>query len=151
AAASAERADAAIAPPPTAAPEATAPELMAEERRSANAGAVIERGVFDGLVQSIGPSGLATLLRKAEDDLATAGNQIEMAAETGDIVLMRGASHVVISVAGSVGGVRLQRQAEALNRLAHIEELGAAAVLADEISKELKGVLAFIKAERSAL
>ncbi|MEL7463700.1 MAG: response regulator [Pseudomonadota bacterium] len=147
--AAAERGGAEIAAPEASAPKATAPEIMAEERRATPGGAVIERGVFDGLAQSMGAAGLRTLLRKAEEDLETAGNQIEMAAETGDVVLMRGASHVVISVAGSVGGVRLQRQAEALNRLAHIEELAAAAVLAGEIRKELDGVLTFIRNERS--
>ena len=126
----------------------TAPEVMAGERRVDPAGAQIDRAIFDGLAQSVGAKGFAAVLRKAEDDLETAGRQIEMAAETGDIVLMRGASHVVISVAGSVGGVRLQRQAEALNRLAHIEEIGAAAVLTREINRELKGVLEFIRVER---
>ena len=74
-----------------------------------------------------------------------------MAAESRDVELMRGASHVVISVAGSVGAVRLQRQAEALNRLAHIEELSAAAVLARELEKELMGVVAFLRAETSGM
>ena len=96
--------------------------------------------------RTIGP-----VLKKAEDDLATARDQIEMAAESDDAVLLRGASHVVISVAGSVGAIRLQRQAEALNRLAHIEELGAALVLARELSKELNGVLKIIRVKREGI
>lgn len=131
------------------APAPKAQDVMAAERQGGGERAQIEEAIFDGLVQSMGAKGLPVVLKKAEDDIATAGRQIEMAAETGDMVLMRGASHVVISVAGSVGGIRLQRQAEALNRLAHIEERGAAAVLAKEVDKEIRGVLAFIKSKRT--
>lgn len=133
---------------PEAAAEDDANDVMARERMHDPSGAQIEMEIFDGLAASLGVKGLPGILKKADEDLATARDQIETAAETGDFELMRGASHVVVSVAGSVGGVRLQRQAEALNRLAHIEELGAAAVLTKELAKELEGVLAFIRAQR---
>lgn len=128
-------------------PKESAYEVLQKEAANDASGPKIERGIFDGLVSSIGAKGVPTVLRKATDDLETACGQIEMAAESSDVELMRGASHVVISVAGSVGAVRLQRQAEALNRLAHIEELSAAAVLARELKKELLGVVAFLRAE----
>lgn len=128
-------------------PRESAHDVVAKEARTGTDGPKIERAIFEGLAASIGERGIGMVLRKAKDDLTTAGGQIEMAAETGDIELLRGASHVVISVAGSIGAVRLQRQAEALNRLAHIEELSAAAVLSGEMTKEMKGVLAFLSAE----
>ncbi|MEM7522986.1 MAG: response regulator [Pseudomonadota bacterium] len=124
------------------------------ERRSDDApaagGPQIEKSIFDSLASSIGQEAMSELLIKVEDDLRTSHDQIETAAEADDAELMRGASHVLISVAGAVGGVRLQRQAEQLNRLAHSGGGAEMKTLADAALVELAGVLAFIVAQRTA-
>ena len=64
---------------------------------------------------------------------------------------MRDASHVLISVAGAIGATRLQKQAEALNRLAHIDQPSLAAALTRDVTAELDGVLAFVREERARM
>ena len=140
----------ALAAVPAEEPE-TAETVMERERRIDPAGAHIERMVYDGLADSIGPRKLPDVLRRAGDDLAHARDRVETAAESGDMVLMRDASHVLISVAGAIGATRLQKQAEALNRLAHIDQPSLAAALTRDVTAELDGVLAFVREERARM
>lgn len=113
-------------------------------------GAVIEMMIFESLATSIGEEAMAELLARIETDLKTAKTDIATAASCGDTDLMAEASHILISVAGAVGAVRLQRQSERLNRLAHDDEGDGATVLAEEALPELDGVIAFVAAERKA-
>lgn len=129
----------------------TAEIVMARERKVDGAGAHIERMVYDGLAESIGPRKLPDVLRRASEDLARARDRVETAAESGDMVLMRDASHVLISVAGAIGASRLQKQAEALNRLAHIDQADLAATLSRDLTTELNGVLDFVREERARM
>ena len=89
------------------------------------------------------------LLEKVEDDLVNSQRQIRLAAESDDFGLMRAASHILISVAGALGGVRLQNQSETLNRLATDEDAEQMRALAPEALRELAGLLEFIKGERA--
>lgn len=57
---------------------------------------------------------------------------------------MRSATHVLISVAGAVGGVRLQSQAERLNALAHAGDFANLSALTEETLSELDGVLEYV-------
>ncbi|MEO0362474.1 MAG: response regulator [Pseudomonadota bacterium] len=128
--------------------------LEAGKNRAGAAGAaedapLIERSIFDGLAASIGEDAMRDLIEKVENDLIASRDQIDSAAETGDMELMRSASHVLISVAGAVGGVRLQRQAERLNRLAHDGAADELRDLARTALSELDGVLGFVSAERT--
>ena len=50
----------------------------------------------------------------------------------------------MISVAGAVGGVRLQSQAERLNALAHAGDFANVSALTDEALSELDGVLEYV-------
>lgn len=109
---------------------------------------LIERSIYDGLAASIGAEAMQDLIEKVETDLITSREQIDAAAETGDLELMRSASHVLISVAGAVGGVRLQRQAEKLNSLSHDGAVDELRGLAHTALVELEGVLGFVSAER---
>lgn len=123
-----------------------------KERRAASDPAeeqpLIERSIFDSLATSIGEEAMTDLIEKVETDLKTSRDQIDAAADAGDMELMRSASHVLISVAGAVGGIRLQRQAEQLNRLAHDGAADELRSLAQSALVELEGVLGFISAER---
>lgn len=112
--------------------------------------AVIERMIYDGLVASIGAEAMGELLSRVETDLQTARADIAEAAAGADPDLMGSASHILISVAGTVGAVRLQRQAERLNRLADRGETDAAAALAEEALPELDLVINFVREERKA-
>lgn len=112
--------------------------------------ALIERTIYDSLAESIGPEVMGELLARMELDLEAVRADIDSAAEHGDLDRMRAASHILVSVAGSVGAVRLQRHAEKLNRLAHEQDVDAAAALAAEAMPELDGVIRFVAEERKA-
>lgn len=112
------------------------------------AGAVIERMIYESLAASIGEDAMAELLVRIEIDLQTARTDISAALASVDLDLMAHASHILISVAGAVGAVRLQRQSERLNRFAEEQEADAATALAEEALPELDNVIAFIASER---
>lgn len=107
-------------------------------------GPTIESSIFDSLAETIGPEAMVDLLGKIEIDLRTVKSQIIDANNSADMDLMRSATHVLISVAGAVGGVRLQNQAERMNALAHAGDFANIATLTDEALVELEGVLDYV-------
>ena len=107
-------------------------------------GPMIENSIFESLAETIGADAMIDLLGKIEIDLRSVKNQIIDANNTADSDLMRSATHVLISVAGAVGGVRLQGQAERLNALAHAGDFANVSALTDETLEELDGVLDYV-------
>ena len=110
--------------------------------------AEIDRSIFSNLARSLGDEAMLELLEKVEQDLITSERQIRMAAESEDLNLMRAASHILISVAGALGGVRLQSQSERLNRFATEGSVDEMKSLAPETLTELDGLLEFVRSER---
>ena len=107
-------------------------------------GPTIESSIFESLAETIGADAMIDLLGKIEIDLRSAKNQIIEANNTADSEQMRSATHVLISVAGAVGGVRLQGQAERLNALAHAGDFANVSALTEETLSELDGVLEYV-------
>ena len=107
-------------------------------------GPMIENSIFESLAETIGADAMIDLLGKIEIDLRSVKNQIIDANNTADSDLMRSATHVLISVAGAVGGVRLQGQAERLNALEHAGDFANVSALTDETLDELDGVLDYV-------
>ena len=108
------------------------------------AGATIEIAVYDSLATSMGAETMRDLLGKVESDLMTIRAQIAAAKDSGDTDEMRGATHVLISVSGAIGAVKLQAQAEELNALAHRGAFADMRQLSTKTLVELEGVLAFV-------
>lgn len=107
-------------------------------------GSLIETAVYDSLAASMGPETMRDLLGKLESDLITIRAQITAAKDSGDTDEMRGATHVLISVSGAIGAVKLQSQAEELNALAHRGAFADMRQLATTALSELEGVLTFV-------
>ena len=82
---------------------------------------------------------------KIEVDLSDVREQIAQASRAKDEEVMRSSTHVLISVAGAVGAVRLQGQAEKLNALANQGDLTLIEGMSDDALAELDGVMAFIQ------
>ncbi|MFV0475529.1 MAG: response regulator [Pikeienuella sp.] len=118
---------------------------------AARPAAVIERMIYESLSASIGPEAMTELLARIEADLQAMRADLGEAVGSGDLDLIARASHVMISVAGSIGAVRLQRQAERMNRLAHGGEAEPAARLAVDALPELERVVGFVQGERKGL
>lgn len=91
---------------------------------------------LSALSAAVGPDRMNELLGKVIHDVGEACETIARAAPAGDMHGLRRATHVMMSVSGTVGAVRLQRMAERLNDLAHIglaaeAEFYAAALLTE--------------------
>ena len=108
--------DAAPAPAPAAgAAPVAAPPAPARDA----AGPVADLAVFDALCAAIGEGMMAELLEKVVADLAQAKADLDRARDPLDRKAIRSASHILISVAGAIGAVRLQACARDLNAAAH--------------------------------
>lgn len=114
------------------------------------AAAPVERSIYDMLAQTIGAEGMAELLEKVEADLEDVGTGISEGVARGDLARVRAKSHVLISVAGAIGAVELQKLAERINRAAHHADAQTISGLAGEIARGLEELGAFVQREREA-
>lgn len=93
-------------------------EARPEQEESA-AAPLIDQSVFDALAETIGPETMLELIDKVISDLKNAKATLSTGCSPVDRKSIRAASHILISVAGAIGAVRLQNSAQSLNRLAH--------------------------------
>ncbi|MEM7268583.1 MAG: response regulator [Pseudomonadota bacterium] len=112
-------------------------------------GPQIEMEIFDSLAETIGGDAMQDLLSKIEVDLTDVREQIVQSTRSRDEEMMRASTHVLISVAGAVGAVRLQGQAEKLNALANQGDFGLIENLSSDTVTELDGVMGFITTKLS--
>lgn len=101
------------------------------------------------LLQITGPDLAAELLARLTEDLTTTQDTLTLAAQTADWKRLREGSHVLISLAGSVGAVSLQTMSESLNALAHAQDQPALAGLMPPLEAELAALIRLIRATRA--
>ncbi len=104
----------------------------------------VDRAVFEELRDAIGPEMIGELLSRVRIDIAEQREAISAAIASDDLPAMRRATHVLISVAGAVGAVPLQRMAEELNRVANDGRTDEARALAGGLLTEADEVLLFV-------
>jgi len=101
-------------------------ERTANPQASGNAsdGPVLNRQVLVELVAMTGPDVAPELLRALQADLADVESRLQAqgAAENPDWDEVRAQSHVLVALAGSTGGQRLQLLAQDLNAVAHRQD-----------------------------
>lgn len=83
---------------------------------------LVDHAVYDALVAAIGAETMGELLDKVIADLLSAQRDLAAALDGPDRDRIRTASHILISVAGAIGAVRLAACARQLNDLAHGED-----------------------------
>lgn len=86
--------------------------------RAAEPAPVVEE-TYRALADALGPASLADLLARIDEDLAKAGAAVDRGSRDEDDEAVAAATHVVISVAGSVGGDAASVAARRLNEAAH--------------------------------
>jgi HPt (histidine-containing phosphotransfer) domain-containing protein len=101
---------------------------------------------FQRLLELAGPDNAAELLARLVEDLGTARQTADTAARTRDWDALRGASHVLISLTGSVGALSLQEMSERLNVATHREDASALPSMIPPLLAELDTLLAIIAA-----
>lgn len=94
------------------------PALVEEKFTEQDKSSQIDRVIFDGLIEAIGPESAAELFEQVLNDICSVSKGISAGHASGDTEIIRGQSHILISVAGSLGATYLQNAAQSLNTVA---------------------------------
>jgi CheY-like chemotaxis protein len=116
----------------------------AEFSQPAEEDEVIDTAVFRDLCSVFDPPRREELLHKVSQDIGVACGQIRGAQLARDSQKIRAASHVLISVAGTIGAMRLQSLAQCLNSAGRAEDSGEIDRIAPDLIAEAARVLEFI-------
>lgn len=104
----------------------------------------MDLALFDQLSSAFEADRRRELMQKVMRDIAIACGQIEGAQVTMDCEAIRAASHVLISVSGTIGATRLQSLAQCLNSAGHASDSGEIDRIAPDLVAEAARVLEFI-------
>jgi CheY-like chemotaxis protein len=127
---------------------APVPEALRDDREPE--GVVIDQATYAALCEAIGPELIVELLDKVIADLLGAQRDLAAALGTLDGGAIRAATHILISVAGALGAVRLQGCARALNGTAHGEAREALAAGVRRCMAEIDLAVAFARERLAA-
>lgn len=83
---------------------------------------VVNRQIFDNLVETIGAETTAELLSKLQADTDTVAEGLTHGRQSLDLAEIRSQTHILISVAGAIGATKLQHIAQHLNAAANRRE-----------------------------
>ena len=99
---------------------------------------------FHRLLELAGPKHSSELLARLGDDLSATRAKLSMAAQSQDWQSLHQASHVLVSLSGSVGALSLQHLSEKLNALANAKDsLGLADLMTTTLA-ELDALIAIV-------
>jgi len=115
------------------------------------AAAEIDRKVYDALAGIIGSAAMAELLGKVESDLSSSAGRLEKALAGSRLGESRSVSHVLISVAGTIGAVKAQSLASAVNRAAHSGDEATVRLDGTELLAETLRIVDFVRAQRAEM
>jgi HPt (histidine-containing phosphotransfer) domain-containing protein len=101
---------------------------------------------FHRLLELAGPTNSRELIAQLSEDLSHARNTVEQAARACHWSALREASHILISLTGSVGALSLQDMSERLNAATHSEDRSLLTTLVPGMLAELDILLAIIGA-----
>lgn len=101
---------------------------------------------FQRLIDLAGPAMAGTLLVHLADDLARCRTLALTGSRDQNWDALRESSHILISLAGSVGALSLQAMAETLNTAAHAQEVTATRALIPALVGELDALIALVRA-----
>lgn len=110
---------------------------------------VVDRAIFDNLVETIGPNSIAELLQKLQADTDAVAEGIGRASQSLDLSLIRSQTHILISVAGAVGAKPLVTIAQKLNLAANQKGAKDVEDLCESCLTGLKELQGFILREQA--
>ena len=106
--------------------------------------ATVDEVLFEQLCASFDEERREELMRKISRDIGVACGQIEGAQITHDVETIRAASHILISVSGTIGATRLQSLAQCLNSAGHAADSREIDRVSPDLIAEAARVLEFI-------
>jgi len=101
---------------------------------------------FAALLDLAGPDMAAELTRRLDEDLTNVGLALAMA--HADRAVLQAQSHILVSIAGTIGATRLFQLAKQFHALAVQGESGGLAAALPELRKVLNDVILRIKSDR---
>ncbi|MCU0903924.1 MAG: hypothetical protein MUE83_08625 [Tabrizicola sp.] len=101
------------------------------------------------LLEITGPNLAPELLARLNEDLGATQTALAQGAAAADWKRLREGSHVLISLAGSVGALSLQTMAESANAIAHRQDRDALAALMPPLEAELDSLIQLIRATKA--
>lgn len=110
--------------------------------------ACIDEDRFGRLLEIAGPDTASELIHRLHLDLRHTRERLDEAMAAADWAEVRAQTHVLVSLAGTVGAAELQRLSEALNAAAHLRDRDRAQGLRAELFGGLDGLLAFVARQR---
>ena len=109
----------------------------------------LDEAQLDHLLTLAGPEVAEELLDRMVEDLSGVETALAAAVPARDIVELRAQTHVLISLAGAVGAVRLQKCAEDLNAAAHAEDQAEIDRLGATAGPDLANLIAHVEHVRA--
>jgi len=100
------------------------------------------------LLDLTGPDLAVELLARLTEDLLATQDALESGAANADWKRLREGSHVLISLAGSVGALSLQAMSETLNAIAHRQDGDALDAVMPPLRGELAALIRLVRATR---
>ena len=129
--------------------EEAAERLAGPKTPSSNGIADFDPTRLAHLLLITGPDLAPELLARLTEDLTATEDSLAEGAETGDWKRLREASHVLISLSGSVGALSLQAKSESLNAIAHVQDRDDLTALMPPLTAELSALIRLIRATRA--
>ncbi|MGP3699299.1 hypothetical protein [Rhodobacter sp. NSM] len=108
----------------------------------------VDEARFRRLLEIAGPDTANELVHRLHLDLKSTRERLDEAMAAIDWMEIRAQTHVLMSLAGTVGAGDLQRLSEELNAAAHQHDRDQAAGLKTELLMRLDGLLAFVAQQR---
>jgi len=109
---------------------------------------VVDRIIFDNLVEIIGPDSALELLGKLQADTDSVAQGINLGRRTLNLAELRTQTHILISVAGAIGATNLQTIAQRLNGAANRQDANDIDQLCRDCLSGLADLQAFIRVEQ---
>lgn len=114
--------------------------------RPANAALLGDGRALADILAMAGPETAARILVQMQADLSATAAALRPALAQGDWTAIRAQSHVLISLAGTIGAMRLHALAIDLNTAAHAQDAGQTAALATPLMADLDALTALLAA-----
>ncbi len=105
----------------------------------------MDTGVFNSLCSAFEGPARAELLQKIEQDISRAQGQFRVASEGMDFKGIRAATHVLMSVCGAVGALKVQELSRCLNSAGHAENIATVTNDGPALLHEIDRVLSYVR------
>ncbi|MEL6477934.1 MAG: response regulator [Pseudomonadota bacterium] len=106
--------------------------------------AQIDQGIYEALEGAIGSEAMQELLGKVRSDIETSRTSIDQALRVMNFKALRAATHVLISVGGAIGAIRLQGLSQSVNAAGNAQDEEKIRNEGPEILAEIERVLLFV-------